>query len=460
MNEDIIKWVVKVFDGRSISVDEARELSLRLSSREALLTHLQTSPTAHLRGRRVMAEIDKPGAAAQKALSLDVGPHARSNALRAKQPGLLLRQMFRALNPRLFPWSAPLPNTEWKKYYSADLPADSLSGNERDRYCNNQDILENFSKAIEDERNLYSFRRQLPDPGKFGGRGRVPRVFHFVHGFRDTGDLPYYVELAITSALHFNPGWSAIIYCMNEPSGPNWDRVKQKITTIKVPQFEFFRGAHFRHYAHKADVIRLIVINQVGGVYLDTDTITQKSFEDLRDANFCMGVQSAGPNSAPGLCNAVMIGQAGADFSTRWLEHYDYFRSKGRDDLWDFHSVKLPMLLAQDAPETIRVLSYRAFFFPLWTGIEKHVFSEDGPKFMESLSDSYCFHLWNGATESSLLRIDKTFVQRSKSIYAVIARQVEGISYEDTASIHRHADVEFGKIPSRSHAFTSRTDIP
>jgi hypothetical protein len=294
-----------------------------------------------------------------------------------------------------------------------------------------RDRAENQREAALDAENVAASRRsiddliaQLPAPSSSDGEDKVPRIFHFVYGFHSKGDIPYFGYMAILSALSFNPGWSAYYYCIHEPAGPNWDKVKSSVKVIKIADFEWFNGSRFHHYAHKADVVRMIVINRVGGVYLDIDTITRRSFEPLRNADFCMGVQAAGPNSAAGLCNAVMVGKPNAKFSTEWLSHYDYFRSKGRDDLWDFHSVKLPWLLMSRNPEQILVLDHKAFFYPLWNTIEKQLFTDDGyEKFGAFFETTYCHHLWHGGIGSFLNDVDDQFVRTSKSIYARIARQ-------------------------------------
>jgi hypothetical protein len=277
------------------------------------------------------------------------------------------------------------------------------------------------------QRVIDSLRARLPDPQDHGEPGKAPRIFHFIFGFKSAGDIPYYGYLAIRSALHFNPGWAVYYYCMHEPEGPNWDRIRSRVNVVRIDDFEYFQTARFHHYAHKADVIRMIVINQVGGVYLDVDTITRRSYEDLRGHQFCMGVQAAGPSSSSGLCNAVMIGQPGAAFSTIWLAQYDYFRSKGRDDLWDYHSVKLPGRLMVEAPQLIEVLDYRAFFYPLWNVIEQQLFSDAGARFAGDFEVAYCHHLWNGGTGEFLEKIDEDWIRKSRSIYASIAREVEGI---------------------------------
>ena len=192
---------------------------------------------------------------------------------------------------------------------SIAIPPTNLVDPARDREVNRVEAMADAAAVKASQRVIDSLRARLPDPQDHGEPGKAPRIFHFIFGFKSAGDIPYYGYLAIRSALHFNPGWAVYYYCMHEPEGPNWDRIRSRVNVVRIDDFEYFQTARFHHYAHKADVIRMIVINQVGGVYLDVDTITRRSYEDLRGHQFCMGVQAAGPSSSSGLCNAVMIGQ-------------------------------------------------------------------------------------------------------------------------------------------------------
>ncbi len=300
---------------------------------------------------------------------------------------------------------------------------------ERDRQRNVAEAARNPEEVRKSDIAIADYLSRLPVANDPASAERAPQILHFVYGFKDVGDLPYYGYMAIKSALHFNPGWRAYFHCVNVPKGPNWDRIRDQLQVIELADFHYFKNARLNNYAHKSDVIRLLAINKMGGVYLDIDTITKKSFEDLRDVSFCMGVQAAGNWSASGVCNAVLIGKPGAAFSTRWLEQYDYFRSRGRDALWDYHSVKYPALLMSQCPDWITLLDYRAFFYPLWTNIEQCLFTDKGAQlYRDHFGAAYCFHLWNNETHALLESLDDSFVRTSGSIYAEIAREVEGIS--------------------------------
>ena len=70
---------------------------------------------------------------------------------------------------------------------------------------------------------------------------------------------------------------------------------------------------------------------------------------------------------------------------------------------------------------------FRSFFYPLWNVIEQQLFSDAGARFAGDFEVAYCHHLWNGGTGEFLEKIDEDWIRKSRSIYASIAREVEGI---------------------------------
>jgi hypothetical protein len=269
---------------------------------------------------------------------------------------------------------------------------------------------------------VFEYRRKLADVAK---RARLPEnagYIHFVYGFKDRDELPLYAFIAIQSARFHNPGWPVGFAYVQEPTGIWWERLRDEIECIQLADFDYFRGARFYHYAHKADVIRQLALHDLGGVYLDIDTLTRRNFLELRKHEFGMAVQGAVNDSAAGLCNAVMWGWPQARFLSQWLASYSSFRSKGRDGQWDYHSVRLPAIMLREHSELITILDHRAFFNPLWPDVERVMFSENGARWLVDVEAAYGFHLWNGAIEKRLRSIDLDWLRTSQSLYACIAR--------------------------------------
>lgn len=253
---------------------------------------------------------------------------------------------------------------------------------------------------------------------------------HFVYGIKQQEDFPLYGYIAVKSAQHHNPGWKVVFSYLHEPTGEWWQKLKEDadIEFVQFDGFSHYGIAHLHHYAHKADVVRLLALYNLGGVYLDVDTLTVRSFAPLAEHEFGMAVQPASGHSHAGLCNAVMWGKAKARFAQLWLCYYDSFRSKGRDDDWDFHSVRLPWILASTHADWVKILGYRTFFPVLWEDMPRVLLTEGGRKWADDMADTIGFHLWNGSTEKMLRAITPEWIQKSQSLYAGYARPVmEGI---------------------------------
>lgn len=254
--------------------------------------------------------------------------------------------------------------------------------------------------------------------------GQIPNVLHFSFSFSNKKEeFPLYAAIAIRSAIAATGAKRVFLCCLREPSGQHWKSVKKNVTLIKLRNFSYFRNASFEHYAHKSDVIRLLALHHIGGIYLDCDTITLRSMDDLRKHDFVMGIQ--GSRKGFGLCNAIMLGRRHSAFSKRWLRSYAFFWSRGWDAHWDFHSVRVPERLSQEMRAEITVLSSRAFFYPLWTEIGKIVFAEHTERNSGFFKKAYAVHLWSNLNPD-LDRVDRTYLRKSSSLYAAWCRPYAG----------------------------------
>lgn len=193
---------------------------------------------------------------------------------------------------------------------------------------------------------------------------KIPNIIHFVYGFKPQNEeFELYRYIAIKSAIEVNNPEKVYFYYFYEPYGYWWDKIKPLLAIEHVqPPNEIF-GNKVSHYAHQADIIRLKKLIERGGIYLDIDTICLKSFNDLLDNDFVMGIQNNSDGTgAYGLCNAVMLSSPNSIFGTKWFDTYRTFRSHGRDENWDEHSVLMPLKLSKEFPEHIKILGTNSFF--------------------------------------------------------------------------------------------------
>lgn len=251
----------------------------------------------------------------------------------------------------------------------------------------------------------------------------IPNRVHFIFGLReDFNGMPFsFVHyLAVLSALETQRPERMDFHCRFEPGGFWWEKAKPLLSmNLCEPPEEIF-GRPLRHGAHQADVLRLQILRRFGGIYLDMDVICLKSLGRFLGEECVMGVQdgAGGVPGQKGLCNAVILAQAGAPFIERWLQEYRSFRSAGRDAFWDEHSVRIPARLAREMPGSVRVENERSFFWPGY--LEPGRLWDDEPR---DLPEIDTLHLWETLWwEPYLKALSPEVLKNQKSCFGALVR--------------------------------------
>lgn len=244
----------------------------------------------------------------------------------------------------------------------------------------------------------------------------IPNLIHFVYGFKEqTSEFALFKYIAIKSAIEINKPHTVYFHYKYEPYGPWWNLIKPYLKMVLTePPTEIF-GNPIKNYAHQSDVVRLKVLNELGGIYLDIDTICLRPLKDFMKYDFVMGIQ--GDNY--GLCNAIMLAKPGTTFGLEWFDCYKTFN----DNDWDHHSVRLPLILSKKTPITI--LANDTFFYPLWEPIKDVFFKEnlDNEANKKIFKNSYCIHLWESYTETELNLVNDKSIFTNNTLYNILARK-------------------------------------
>ncbi|ACB93746.1 glycosyltransferase [Beijerinckia indica] len=272
---------------------------------------------------------------------------------------------------------------------------------------------------------------------------QLPKLIHFVFGMQpDLGDKPFgFVHyMAIKSAHDLHPECRLIFWYAYEPCSAYWDAVKDLVEPAHIYAPEMIFGRPIRHYAHKADVVRMAVLCRYGGIYLDLDTICVRPLTPLFRGKPVMGQELAGSHAdrpIQGLCNAVMIAPPNSLFFKTWWEAYRSFD----DSEWNRHSVLLPYVIAQTMPDDITILPPSAFFEPTWdeAGL-KTLFHAD-----QRFPDAYCHHLWESRSWTDISRFNEDSIRSEETTYNHIARRyIDAKEYDRLKNI-KAAHVASGK---------------
>lgn len=246
---------------------------------------------------------------------------------------------------------------------------------------------------------------------------RIPNLVHFVFVAADMGDIQptsFIQYLAIMSAFATQEPQALIVWSTFQPWGIWWKALAPYVHLQRIHDPPTMWGNKtIIHPAHVSDAIRLQVLSSVGGVYLDSDVISLRSFAPLRTGEQRStrytqdGLEAEVPTSLTqhdmvmareiyrgeekGLCNAVMFAARGADFLRVWNQSMpEHFVPTG----WGEASVELPLLLSRQWPELITVLPESFFFKPSWYEAQSIFLDPDA-----RVGAEYAHHLWGGASK-------------------------------------------------------------
>ena len=204
-----------------------------------------------------------------------------------------------------------------------------------------------------------------------------PMLVHFVFGLSDAPperEFHFSHFAAVRSAhLHLQPA-RLLMHHHHVPTGPWWEEAKKllELRRVELPRSIF--GRTLSAAAHRADVLRLQLLIELGGLYIDLDVVVLRPMHHLLRGrkSFVIGREGhRNHGGLHGLCNAVLLARPNASFARRWLNEYrDFGTTTAGTDPWSEHSVQRPVALAARHPEEVRILPYNAFFWPDWDEAE------------------------------------------------------------------------------------------
>lgn len=237
-------------------------------------------------------------------------------------------------------------------------------------------------------------------------------------------------HLAIKSARLVNEPARQVLHLDAEPAGEWWERSKEFVELDPMEAPTQVAGRPLRHVAHQADVARLSILRESGGIYLDTDVVCVRSFEPLLGHELVLGIEEEDAAGCTGLCNAVILAVSESPFLARWQAGFDPetsdwhgFRSRGRDKYWAEMSVRYPAHLAKKHPSEVTVLPQDRFFSPMCYEHELEEFFLGG---FSVAPDAYCHHLWQSSSwvRDNLGQVTSEEIRCVDSTFNRIARHI------------------------------------
>jgi hypothetical protein len=168
-------------------------------------------------------------------------------------------------------------------------------------------------------------------------RNRIPSFVHFVVGqvdreniqnqYGETSPFSFFNYIIILAARrHLHPK-KLYVHYYQEPNSFWWNQTKHDreidITLVKSRLVENIFNNSVNHHSHRSDIIRLEVIMEYGGIYLDIDVLPLRSFDPLLSLNDVILAHQ--DDNKELICTAVILAKKHATFIKRIYDAYQSY---------------------------------------------------------------------------------------------------------------------------------------
>ncbi|MCJ1395569.1 hypothetical protein MMC18_008455 [Xylographa bjoerkii] len=200
----------------------------------------------------------------------------------------------------------------------------------------------------------------------------IPSVVHFIWGLKQGkgshSHFGFIEYLSVKSALiAFESTRVKIHYASLDQNSEWFLKLKDNVTLVyHDPELGILGESKTWQAAHRADLLRLQILSEEGGIYMDLDVFALRPLDTILHCQKDIIMGHEGGDRA-GLTNALIMARKGSRFVDRWIDSYDDFSTQE----WNYHSVTIPKRMALRYPDEICTLSPVAFFWPTWS--YKHI---------------------------------------------------------------------------------------
>ncbi len=250
----------------------------------------------------------------------------------------------------------------------------------------------------------------------------IPKIIYFNFGFEEHfGNKPFNIVhfLAIKSAKVINEDFSIkLLYNFKPENNEWWEKSKEYCEHIHViPNSKMFDNAKTNKYALIADLFRLDILIDTGGIYLDIDTICIKPFGNLLNYETVMGLELV-DGKVWGLCNAVIIAKKDSTFLKLWKDEFLKLSLS-----WAEMAVNRPFLLSYRniGSNHVWIEPHPTFFKYGWDDVGlKNMFEN-----VANIDDCVLLHLWETKSYVKYLsKLTTDDIKTKDTTYNLISRKL------------------------------------
>eukprot|EP00475_Leptophrys_vorax_P003372 TRINITY_DN1197_c0_g1_i7.p2 TRINITY_DN1197_c0_g1~~TRINITY_DN1197_c0_g1_i7.p2 ORF type:complete len:513 (-),score=139.33 TRINITY_DN1197_c0_g1_i7:2368-3906(-) len=251
----------------------------------------------------------------------------------------------------------------------------------------------------------------------------VPKIVHFIKTDDDPERFTLMHYLAVRSAHHHIKPEKIMFHTVVQPSGKWWEKAKKYVSMEMIEDIPTHIGTTpLRLAAHISDALRYRMMEQYGGIYMDLDVITIKSFDSLLHYPMTLALEKAVPNYEEVVCNAVIMAKPGHPFLDTITKNQPMHFKEG---CYSCHSVLMIRDLALWHPEEVNILNWESFYYPGWEEEAYRImFGSNDPSEVD-WSKTFAIHLFasNGNFNPYRHMMDEDYILNNDSNFNRLVRQ-------------------------------------
>lgn len=223
---------------------------------------------------------------------------------------------------------------------------------------------------------------------------KIPKIVHLI--YINQRELHSFNYKCINSVIKHMTDYQIWIHNDIEPDTEEWNLLKQNSNVYikKIDRIKEYDGYKISHVQYEADIIRMNLLYEYGGIYLDLDIYMVKNIDSLLDNHSCYIAKE----TEDSIINCAIISEPGNDFIKIWLQK---FATGFRINNWGWHIRDLPNLLLNQNPHyiykyNIKILNYQNFCPVHWT--EKNKLNSNDFKITDDMYGIHLFETIHGTT--------------------------------------------------------------
>lgn len=235
-----------------------------------------------------------------------------------------------------------------------------------------------FNKNIFDTNPQWTLIKELFERNFVHNEDHKPKLPKKIHQIWLGSPLPAkYIEYADTWK-RFNPEWEYKLW------------TDRDVHDVDIPRIEVFNS--IKNMGQKSDFLRYHILNEFGGLYIDTDFECLKSFDSLSYAEFLVGV---GYPAAPELYIGLIGSVPGHPIISNVVAAMDKIKSNGWREIFNttgtYFFTRIFFEVITEYTKGVVVLP-TDYFYPFSNKI-RHM--KNGKDFIKECS--YAIHYWDVA---------------------------------------------------------------